>query len=504
MNAVAEAVKVAISPKDLFTLCAEDSLLYSQTFFSRAVRQDSPSFHKDIWRAAENPTIRYLNLKIFRGGAKTTLARIILSKRIAYGISRTILVVGKSEGAAARSIDWLMGNIEYNTQWAQFYGLEKGNKWTNTECEIYHRGAGHTVRVIALGITGSLRGINVDDFRPDFIMVDDPCDEENTATAEGRHKIEKFFFGAIAESLAPYSECPEAMLMLLQTPLEEGDLTDICSKDPTWVTLTYACLTSEDENEAESMWPSRWSKEELIAAKHAAMARNQLSMWLREKMCLMTTPELCTFDVNWLQYWKVLPPGARYFGAIDPAPVLSDRQRQKLVQTTDYQAMMVKCYWQRKTFIVDYTMERDEDPDAVINFMYNMNRKYPIMRWGVEGVAYQRTLKWFIERQIKMGKLQPKQIVELSTRTDKFQRIVQSHTDRASSGLLYVHETHHEFIQQFTTYSKGSKYKDLLDVSALCDETISPALEGAIEGDYSDLTSSEEEIPALEYTERCP
>jgi len=500
MNNAAEK----LTQRDLFTLCAEDSILYSQVFFSKAIRQDSPAFHTDIWRVSENPNFRYVNLKVFRGGAKTTLARVIISKRIAYGISRTILAIGKSQEHAARSIEWIMKQVEYNSKWAQFFQLRKGNKWTATECEIIHGGAGHTVRIIALGITGSVRGVNVDDYRPDLIVVDDPCDEENTATPEGRNKIERYFFGAIAESLAPESECPEAKLMLLQTPLEEGDLTDICSKDPTWKTLIYPCLTDEDDAVAESMWPARWTKEILLAQKYAAIERNQLSMWMREKMCSIITKELRTFQPEWLDYYTVLPPGARFFGAIDPAPVLSDSQRAKKTRSTDYQTLMVKAYYQQHAYIVDYTMERDQDPDEVVNWMYNMNRKYPIMRWGVEGTAYQRTLKWFVERAIKLGKLQPKQIVDLATRADKFQRIVQAHTGRASNGMLHVREEQTAFIEQFTMFSSTSRYKDLLDCSSLCDETISPALEGALEGDWTTLEDREADIPDLEYLPQCP
>ena len=498
MEAVAE-----ISYEELFQLCAEDSIFYSENFFADAVRQKSPQMHLKVWRTLENPKNRYVNLKMFRGSAKTTIARLFMSKRIAYGISRTIMLAGKSQETAARSLEWVMKQVEFNRKWASFYGLSKGNKWTNTECEIRHA-AGYTIRIIAVGITGSVRGINVDNYRPDLILVDDPCDEENTATQDAREKLTNGFFGAIKQSLAPTSECPEAMLLLLQTPLEGGDLTDVCSKDPTWITIHIPCLTSEDETIAESNWPQRWTKEELLADKYAAIARNQLSLWMREMMCTIISKELCVFQSNWLNYWVVLPDRARYVGAIDPAPILSDKQRQRIRPTTDYQALMVKCYWQNRAYIVEYLMVRDQDPDEVCNFMFNMNRKYPIMRWGVEGTAYQRTLKWYIDRKIRQGKLQPKQIMELSTTTDKFQRIVQAHNDRASNGLLYVHETHNEFIEQFTTYQQSSKYKDLLDVSALCDQTISPALEGAIEGVYEEMAVMERDIPSLEYANRCP
>jgi len=461
--------------------------------------------HAEMWKASENHFNRYVNFKIFRGGAKTTFGRVFLSKRIAYGISRTILIVGKSQDHAIRTVEWLMKPIEHGSLWAQTYGLKKGRKWTSSDLEIIHEAEGCTIRVIAIGITGSTRGINVDDYRPDLIMVDDPCDEENTATAEGRGKMEQLFFGSLANSLAPESECPEATMMLLQTPLEEGDLTDICTRDPQWITLSYGCLTSMDDNISESTWPERWSKKVLLEGKAAAIARNQLSMWLRENMCVMTSKELQTFDQEWLEYWTVLPERARYVAAIDPAPVLSDKMRAKAVnqQTTDFQAIMVKAYYKGRAYVVEYMQARDQDPDMVCNTMDQWNRKYPILRWGVEGTAYQRTLKWFIERQMKAGKLLPKRIQELPAIGDKFQRIVQAHTDRASNGMLYVHRDHTDFISQFTQYGPGAKYRDLLDVSAMCDAVMSPALESFIDGDYEEVGYGDVVKP-LEYRRGCP
>jgi hypothetical protein len=500
MSAAAEQLPKLLPLAEAVQLAAADSVFYSHFFFPSTVRQGTPPFHRMMWNAFESPIKRFLNFKIFRGGAKTTIARLFMSKRVAHAISRTVLFISKSEEHAALSVGWLMAQVEYNKKWAQTYKLEKGKKWTQTDCEIYHRGFNITIRIKALGISGSVRGINVDDYRPDLIIVDDPCDDENTATPEQREKMARNFLGAIKESLVPESEDPSAKLALLQTPLAEGDLTSVCSQHEEFLTLIFGCLTDEDFGIAESAWPERWTKEVLLAEHRAMAAINQLSLWWREKMCKITSRETSSFRPEWLyeNFWTVLPPDARYVIGVDPAPVRTDQARALDVQT-DLQATMVKAYWKNHRYIVEYTTARDEDPDMVSKSIDRMSRKYPILRVGVEDVAYQRTLKWYLEREMQAGRCKSVHVMEIPTKQlakDKFTRIVQSHAGPGSQGLIHCLPEHSEFIQQWTDYP-NTKFKDLLDVSSICDATLSPASMG-IKRDYSDVIEVDErEIPAL-------
>jgi hypothetical protein len=356
---------------------------------------------------------------------------------------------------------------------------------------------------MAMGSSGSIRGVNVKGFRPDTIIVDDPCDEENTATPEQRQKLTELFFGGIKESLVPYSEDPTSCLALLQTPLAADDLTDVCFKSSEFKSLRVGILTDEDEEGAESSWPARWSKQEILAEKKSAIERNQLSIWMREKMCRLTARETSEFRAEWLKYYEVLPPNPIFVGGVDPAPVMSDASRMKGAQT-DLQAIMVCAYWRGNKYIVEYETARDQDPEAVARAMERLGRKYPIRRWGVEGVAYQRTLKWFLEREMQAGRMKHMRIIELPQKggalpRGKTERIIQAHSGRASSGCLFVRKEHYQFIEDFTNFP-NIKYKDLLDASTMCDMTLSPRAE---QGDDS-LTYDESDVPELEWRRAAP
>lgn len=484
-------------------LAAADSIFYSHYFFRQTVRQGSPPFHRMMWNVLESPHKRFVNFRSFRGSAKTTLLRLFASKRIAYGISRTILVVGLSEEKAAETIDWIASQVEYNTEWATVFKLVKGKKWTQTDLEIEHRGYGHTVRIKALGITGSVRGVNIKDYRPDLILVDDPCDDENTATPEQREKMARLFFGALKESLVPFTEDPSAKMALAQTPLATDDLTDLCAKSPEFFTVTIGCLTDDDfgSENCQSAWPERWSKETLVDEYTAACQINLASVWWREKMCRIVARETSAFKAEWLadNFWIVLPPQARYVIAIDPAPVRTEIARARDVQT-DLQAVLVKAYWKNHRYIVDYTTARDEDPDMVSRSIDRFARKYPIIRAGVEDVAYQRTLKWFLEREMKAGRCKSLHVIEIPTKQlskDKYTRILQAHSGPGSQGLMHCHASHSEFITQWNDYP-NVKFKDLLDASAIADATVAPQTMGLNINVADYVEVDESEIPSLQ------
>lgn len=477
----------SLSVSDAVQLGAVDGVFFSNTFFPNDCRQGSPPFHHTLWNTFERN--RNTVAIIFRGGAKTTIARHMSAKRIAYGLGHTILYIGPNEGHASEGVLWIEQQIEYNTLFASTFKLRKGSIWNATECEIIHGVDEYPIRVLAIGIMGAIRGINIGGYRPDTIICDDILDEDNTATPEQREKVRDRFYGAVMEAMVPESEDPTARLMLLQTPFDKGDVAEQAATSSRFAVVRQGILNDD----GTSAWPQRWTEEQILAEKADAVQQNRLSLWLREKMVQLVSRETTTFKTEWLNYWDVLPPNAIYIGAIDPAPILSDKARAT-GERTDLQAIMVCAYWRGHKYIVEYCAQRDQSPEEVARQLERLSRKYRVRRWGVEDVAYQRTLKWYLEREMQAGRLMHLRIEEVKAPKGKFERIEQAHTGRASSGCLWVHRDQSEFIEQFSTFP-GTRYKDLLDVSAMCDMVLHPRGE-TFDGEYEVV---DETPPLLEW-----
>lgn len=494
---------VEVSVEEAVELSAVDPEFYARFFFPNTVRQPSPPFHADMDELLDGPA-RKVSFMVFRGGAKTTKVRLYLSKRIAFSISRTIVVVGKSQDHSRRTVEWLMKQIEFNKRWATTFGLRKGAKWTGEEIEIFHKTDSVPIRVIALGITGSTRGINVDDYRPDLIVVDDPSDEENTATPEQRTKTEDFILGSLYNSLAPASEAPLAKMVFLQTLLHDQDAISQCDRDPSWSSLRIPILTAN----AVSAWPERWSTPEVLAEKESYVKRGKLPLWMREMECRIVAGELSAFRMDLLQYWEVIPPPEELvvFLAVDPVPPPSEKAIQNGLKGNDYEAWAAVGLWRdytsgvRKIFVLETMKYRGHDPDwSIKTFFELLDRHHPI-KVKVESVAYQRTLKWLIEKaMMRQGKFV---MVDdhIPERRKKSYRIIDSLGAALSVKELYVHASQSSLIEAIQDYPNVTHDDEIEAVAVAVQE----ALNWSGPGDVADIIDLERDIPELPYDGACP
>ena len=488
----------AVSIEEAVQLGAVDGPFYAQYFFPRTVRQAPSAFDQTIWEALDNPEWRYIALKIFRGGAKTARLRLFASRRIAYGVSHTIVYTSNSEGHAVRSVSWLKRQVTYNRLWADTFGLRKGGKWADGEIEIIHGVDEYPIKVVAVGITGQVRGfLSDDDFRPDLIVGDDVDNEETTNTDDQRKKAQNLFFGALGKSLAPPTEAPSAKMALLQTPLAPGDTIDVCSQDPSWHTLEFSCF---DDHE-QSTWEARFPTEFLHQEKLNHVRRNQLSMWMREMECKLVSLEQAAFKVEWLKTYDVLPEAIRYTMAVDPA--FSDPEKAQ-ANDNDYMAVVKHARIGSKVFLVEYALFRGKELAEAIATIFEMAFRGRPSYIAVETVAAQKIMVQPLRMAMRRhGIYIP--IKEIKDRRRKSDRIIQEIGDVAANGNYYWRgpQAQPEFNTQYTLYHPGYKdHEDLLDAIAMdlmADKTYELAGDDNeyIEAEFQRIRAEEADMPAL-------
>lgn len=470
---------VEISPREAIDLGAESLALFGKIFVPRAFRQESPGFHHEIGQALYNPD-RYTAIEVFRGGAKTTLLRCFTLQRVSYAVSRTIMYVSVSQGHAILSIRWLKRQIETNTKLCQTFGLRKGSKWTDEVIEIYHEIEDTYITVLAMGITGQIRGFNIDDFRPDLIIADDVLNEENTATKPQREKISSLFFGALVNSLAPASEAPSAKLVLLQTPLDREDLIEACMQDPQWHGLRFGIL---DEN-GRSRWETRFPTEVVKAEKAAAIARRHYALWMREMECMIVAGEDTLFDTKRIQFWDVLPEGGWSLICIDPASSNSP----------DADENVVMCIYLHgpNVYVLDYFNGRGVMPDAAAAKLFEYIMQFRPRKGAVETISYQRVLKWYLEQEMMKRRIFLP-IDPVQDRRSKPDRIIQSLSGLVHMGCLYIKPHMTELVEQLDRYDPDDSRAlvDIIDCLALGVTAGNPALR-EISGDYEVLDDDDD------------
>lgn len=463
-----------ISQAELVKLCAIDTELYAMTFFPQTFRQASPGFARAMWKPMEDPNVRLVNIIAFRGSSKTSRARIFASKRIAYGISRTVLYVGVSEGKAIESVNWIRNRVERNKNWSTTFGLARGQKWEETQIEIEHQTMGHTIRVLGSGVNGSLRGINIDDYRPDLIIIDDPQNDETPQTEMQREKLEDLILGAVRNSLAPATDEPNAKMLMLITPQHPEDISQKALASQQWSSLVFPCWTQEtmdlSVDQQVSSWPERFPSDQLRKDKVAAANDNKLSIFTREMECRLISKETAQFKPNWLNVRATSnshPRGYPAVLAIDPVPPPSPKQMQQGLAKKDFEAHYVWCRKGDEYHLCDFDRSRGHDPSWTVATAFRLARQHRVMRIIIDAVAYQRTLKWILEQEMRKTGIWY-QVVPIADGMQKYARISGIFGTLATMGGLWIGPEHTIFNTQFQSY--GPTYAgidDDLDASAL-------------------------------------
>ncbi len=510
-----EVVNEQVSRAELIKLCAVDSDLFSRVYFPKAVRQKSPDFDKELWGAIENPAYRFLNLRVFRGGGKTTKLRLFTAKRIAYNMSKTILYVGASESHAVRSIQWLRARIDPGigqdgvsrpTEFAQTFGLRPGRKWQEHEIEIFHGVDKTPIWILGVGITGNIRGINFDDYRPDLIIVDDCITDENAATSVASDKITDLLLNAVSNSLASASEFPSAKLVMLQTPISPHDASMKAEADPEWHTEAFGCWTKDTEDspleKQKSSWEALFPTPMLQSRKRVAIEQRRYSGFAREMECKLVQSETTSFGRNWLRFYDEKPSVGTCVIAIDPVPPPSDLQIAKGMKTKDFEAITVVGRSKGNYYVLEYALGRGHEPDWTEAKVFEFILKYRPMSIVVEAIAAQRYLKWFLQKAMERRRIYTPLKETPNSQKSKFSRIVTSLSGVASAGKLWCSKEHSELILQFEGYGPGFKgHDDLIESVAVgVSELASPYLELSSE-EYEDLDADMSEMKVVR---ACP
>lgn len=484
--------------KEILELGAVDGEFFCHQWFPKTFRDPSCEPHRAVWSALESGS-RYVSVKLFRGAAKTTLLRAYAAKRVAYAESRTIFVVSSSLDHAVRSVRWLRKQVMFNRQWAGFYGLRLGGKKTDEWLEIENEIAGITISIIAVGISGQIRGVNLDDYRPDLIIVDDPDDEVSTNTPEQRKKMSKLFHGGLAKSLTPPTENPNALMVLLQTPLHEEDLISTCEKSSQWVSLSFSCF---DEN-GESVWPERFPTKFLLNEKRHAAEIGEIGTWYREMECKIVGEASSAFQAKWLKEYpegvtveSLMEKGAQAYMWIDPVPPPSPRQLANGLKDKDYEVLAVVLKYRGVVYLAEYAFNRGHEPDWTVTEFWRLVQKYRITLFGVEEVAYQRTLGWLLKQSMtKMQRYIPQYVPDKADRRKKSYRIIDTLKGITAMGQFYIrHAEHQEFVEQYVAYPEVS-HDDIIEAVA---EATRIALESlTIEGVAHSYDDTDEQIEML-------
>lgn len=149
--------------------------------------------------------------------------------------------------------------------------------------------------------------------------------------------------------------------------------------------------------------------------------------------------------------------------------------------------------------LLDCARNRGHEPSWTIATAFALARQWRVSRIIVDAVAYQRTLKWMLEQEMRRRGIYYS-VVPIADGMAKFARITNVLTGLATAGKLFVGPEHTNFIEQFEQYGPTyGGHDDDLDASALALQDIAnPFLERHEAG------GGDSEIEEFPFARICP
>lgn len=403
----------------------------------------SPKQQKKILRFA---------LGLPRAHAKTTFIKILVAWLIAYDRVSFAAMVCATEPLAIQIVSDI-SEILGSPNMEAVYG-----RWTmnlSTDAKELKKGMYHNRPVIlaAKGAQTAVRGLNIKHKRPDLIFCDDMQTRENDESPTERAKLLTWFTSTLLKTIAPHGD---RLIIYVGNMYSEDCILRKLQQNPGWTSLVTGAIL---EN-GEPLWPELHSLDDLLESFIHDEALGQASQWFAEIMndphsaaTSLLSGELppCPYDKD------IVPDGV--FLTIDPAGFRD---------ISDDNVIAVHYVFEGKGIVAE-TVRGILNPEELIKEALSLALKHGASLIGIEDVAYQQTLLFWIQKYMVALHIEDIHVVPLKPHgRSKEARIRQFVMELYLENYYFFAEPRVEFIWQALKYKLGAKKNkdDLLDAIA--------------------------------------
>ena len=476
--------------------CAADPMAFGRRYLGHYFTVSSPTFHRQLGKLWQKRVMKglipaedtlpamlaapgcRLALAAPRGHAKSTVMSLqnVLHAAL-YGYKKYILLVSDTESQATAFLDCIKAELEDNEQLLADFGPQKGKVWKSGVILLQNG-----CRIDAVGSGQKLRGRRHGARRPDLILLDDIENDQEVLSPDGRHKLERWYFGAVSKAGDRYTDIvcvgtvlhhDSLLVHLLDNPAYRTfrwQAVERFSDSPLWEQWRKAYTDRlDDDRDKHALQFFRTHKKEMLAGTKVLWPQ-KLSYY--DLMCMMVSegesafwqemqnqpqdPAACLFPREWLRFYDRegvdFRAGFRFFGYCDPS----------LGKTagSDFSAILTLAQHKQSgmMYVLDADLER-RHPDRIIQDVLEkarwLQREYGgrYTAFGAETNQFQ----WFLKERLAAesaaaGIYLP--LVEVRAASDKVLRIQSLQPDIRNGYLLFSRDQT-ELLRQLEQFPLG-------------------------------------------------
>lgn len=344
---------------------------------------------------------------------------------------------------------------EYLSNPALSFNVRKVHTRSGRVFDVTVRGPGkkdYRIRIEAYGKGASIRGLAWGNLRPQIVICDDLQDLEDAESETVTEKDWTWFLSDI-NFLAK-----KGRIVIIGNNLGERCIIERILNSPD---LDYESIKIPALNdEGESNWPEAFSTEFLLHEKDQFVGLGKIDIWYRERMCIAIPDELKVFrkeDFRYFEQHEITDKFFEYYVTVDLA--ISQKKTADDTVICVVGKELNKPYW----YVIEMIGGR-LDPLQTIDALFMVQQKYRPVRIGIESVAYQKALFYFIEEeQRKRGVYFA--ISEIKSLNKKEERI-KGLQPMFKTGIMFMRKNEMKLEEQLLSFPKGlhDDYPDALSM----------------------------------------
>lgn len=443
----------------------DNVLLFGKIVMPKTFYVNSPEFHKEITKSLEDTKCRYLNIIAPRGSAKSSLvAGVYVLHHLMFSEGqKLILLTSRTQYHAILLLQYIKDILDYSPEFRAifgYWGQQSAKKWTGTEIVLKDGSA-----IVCKGTGQQVRGIKYGNQRPTLAIIDDPEDENNTKTSEAMESNLRW----LLQSVVPSVDSHKGRIIVIGTPLHERCMVLTLKSVPSWKSLHYKYINTDENGKEYSLWEEMKSLDTLKSIKKDHEEIGRLSVFYKEYQCEVIGDEDRLFSADYIKYYDgelVIEDKETFLNVdgkkkrvnvsigIDPASSTSAH--------ADFSVIMpVAIDSDENKYILPYFRKR-VTPLVLADEIIAYYKKLKPIKTRIESSGYQDMLRQYIRKECEREKIYISGLdIKETPRASKSYRLESMQPDFAR-GKIFMKRNMQELQDELLLYPRG-KHDDLLD-----------------------------------------
>ena len=398
-----------MSDVDVKTKLATDLNFFAHFMLGDTFKFEFPPLLVMVWQVLVQSVaalqdyvgIANLVLGIPRGFAKTTLIKLYVVYCLLFTRHTFIVNVGNIEKNSSNLLKDVSDILDSDIV-RLYFGDYDADMVVNQSDFKYFKFYGQKCILRSKGALTSMRGINVDNRRPNIIIMDDVQDEENAKSDIESAKLYDWIFNTLLRTRSPDGSIN---IYVGNTYPHKGTIITKLAEDPEWISLILGAILED----GTSLWSELHPIQLLLSDYNAAVRAGNEAGWLAEFMNVMDTARNDRFDKVAMQNnYDSLDPftlsmiNVPYNPTVDGKFIVIDPASTK--KNADEHAVVLVYIVGSKIIVRDVVHKR-LTPKEAIRIAVSLAIREGAWTVFIEDVAYQDTLIYWFNEELKTNQL---------------------------------------------------------------------------------------------------